>query len=656
MSTRPEDIPPNLQPLPGQAPSVGQPPRWPLATQPGFRSTSFSPVTDACLINAYAELDESRREYWVEKRPGLAKLVSLGSSSPGMGLTTFLYNGTTYILTIFGGNLYTSAQPGGALVQANYAGSGHAMAAVGDCATFLSDSIPGAATLITFDTTVTAGEIVDSPDTATGYVNGQIGSVTESNITGSVDVNEISDLYTPDEGNQHTTSLTVSGFGANPGQNWLYSITFNGVTLFASDSSYGFVVTSENLAEWEWTAAQGAPLGFVDDGVYPGTIVYYGPPGVGSTTVFWVVGGGLFLLQESGGTFTYENMLDVSDSGFTTNLLCDGLVYLDGTLYVMDTSGNIWGSDIDDPTTWVGTNVIEAGGRLDTPICLVQQLEYVIALKSTSTRCFYDAGSATGSSSPLAWIEGADSNFGCASGGSVQLIDETLVWLSNNLQSTLQVVRMDNLQVRVVSTAPVERLLQDSGGIGKLGQVYSSVIKRGGHRFYLLTMEGFGLTLAYDIDMAMWYLWTTSGADPTKPWEVACTGPTVGTTPGQIAQDASSGAIYYLDIDQVYPTDVGTPCQVDIYTPNWDAGTRRRKQLQAMFFVADQVSGSVMTSRYSNDDYTTWSSPQQVRLDVRRPMLTRQGTFTRRAYNFRHLCPTPMRIKAGELQMDKGVL
>jgi hypothetical protein len=121
------------------------------------------------------------------------------------------------------------------------------------------------------------------------------------------------------------------------------------------------------------------------------------------------------------------------------------------------------------------------------------------------------------------------------------------------------------------------------------------------------------------------------------------------------AQDINSGAFYSLEIDQLYPTDSGVFCTVDLYSPNADFGTRRRKQCQQAFWVADQVSGSSMQIRKSDDDYRSWSPFRTIRLDVKQPRITRWGTFRRRAINIRHAAATPFRIKAGEAQLDLGV-
>ena len=94
---------------------------------------------------------------------------------------------------------------------------------------------------------------------------------------------------------------------------------------------------------------------------------------------------------------------------------------------------------------------------------------------------------------------------------------------------------------------------------------------------------------------------------------------------------------------------------MDIYTPNFDGGTMRSKQLSMMLFNADQVSGSALQVRYSDNDYQSWSDPQTVDLGLERPQLPDQGSFYKRAYWIRHNVSTACRIRSVDLQMDLGV-
>jgi hypothetical protein len=336
-----------------------------------------------------------------------------------------------------------------------------------------------------------------------------------------------------------------------------------------------------------------------------------------------------------------------------------GWAYLDGTLYIMDTVGNIWGSNLGDPTSWNALNVIKASSNADLGVALIKQLSYIIALKQYTAQIFYDAGNATGS--PLSPVPDAQLPYGCVYAGTVQQIDNTVLWITSNQTISPQLVRMDNLAPSIVSLPAIDRLLDnvcgaDSSSMG-LTLAYaptSWVIKHAGHRFYGLNVPLLNLTLVYDIDQDFWYYWTDSSENW---WGVVGTAyiPPSGASAGtHLALNQKTSSYGPIDECYVYPTDNGSTAPVDIYTPNMDFGTFRRKHLNSMFFNGDKVQG-IMKVRYSDDDYNTWSNFRSVDLSRNKPRLANCGTFDRRrAINLRYQAPTAWRQKSIDLQMDIG--
>lgn len=330
-----------------------------------------------------------------------------------------------------------------------------------------------------------------------------------------------------------------------------------------------------------------------------------------------------------------------------------GLAYLDGAMYVMQhiqgtsvTPAVIWGSNInsvDQPGDWTTLDFITAQIEPDPGVRLAKQLVYVIAIKQWSTEVFYDAGNLTGS--PLAPIEEAKQPYGCATQDSVQSIDDSLFWISTNQTASRQVVMMQNLRMGVISTPAIERLLADAD----LTVVYSLQMKINGHSFYIVTIKNNNLTLVYDITTQMWSQWTDNNGN-YFPFVASTYSPT-----GQhIMQHETNGALYYSD--SIYYTDNNLPIPVHIYTPLFDAGTRRRKSLNMMSFILDQTPGSALYASYSDDDYQTWSNPRMIDMGQKLPMLIGLGTFTKRAFHFNHSSNSPLRLQAVELQYDIGTL
>jgi hypothetical protein len=339
----------------------------------------------------------------------------------------------------------------------------------------------------------------------------------------------------------------------------------------------------------------------------------------------------------------------ITDPNFPTYTV-PGIAYLDGTTYVMDFTGVIWGSlGLNDPRTWSALNFIQAGNYSDPGVYLARQLVYVIAIKRWSTQVFYDAGNATGS--PLSPLPGAVIDYGCLSPDTVQSIEGMLIWVTTNRSSSPQVGILDNLQFRIVSSPAIDRLLTNANTTGPTTHFYSTSFKKGGHRFYTVTIYEANLTLIYDIDQKMWYQWTDNAGNF---WPYVAN--SFDNNNNLLFQHRSNGNIYTLDMDYIYPNDNGLVFPVEIYTPNYDAGVDRQKYLSQMRYNADQVDGSTLFVRNSDDDYQTWSNFRRVDLSQIRPIMNDCGTFYRRAYHIRHNANTPLRIKSIDLQMDLGTL
>ena len=363
------------------------------------------------------------------------------------------------------------------------------------------------------------------------------------------------------------------------------------------------------------------------------------------------------------------SQLNITSSIPGTPPYCPGWAYLDGTLYIMDTSGNIWGSGINQPTSWSNNNLILANNYADSGVALARQLSYVIAFKQWSTQIFYDAGNTEGS--PLGVVPDAQLPFGCLNGWSVQELDGTLLWLTSNRSNSPQIAAMTNLSARIVSTPAVERLLklyQLQGGTGvDLQGVYSWVIRQSGHRLYGLTIVGLNVTIVYDLDQQLWYLWTDANgnywpyvASTYYPAVVLKVGSNYTPTPAsQFFQHVWSGSAYQVDDCFTYPNDSGSVVPVDIYTPNFDGGTSRRKLLKALFPLADRTQGSYLQMRFNDYDYdpTRWSNFRTCDLGLQKPRFIDCGTFrTRRALHLRHQCNTSFRIRGIDMQLLWGTL
>lgn len=355
----------------------------------------------------------------------------------------------------------------------------------------------------------------------------------------------------------------------------------------------------------------------------------------------------------------------ITDANFPTNAggqLCWGSAVLDGSLYVMGTNGLIYGSDLDDPTTWGTLDAIPANADVDKAVAIAKHLTYIVALKQWTTNFFYDAGNSPGS--PLSPVPDSQVPYGCLAGETLQELDGNLIWMTTGEKVACQIGRLNNLSFSIVSTPQIDRLIQSGGSANEF---FSWTFKIAGHRFYGLSNYIANYTIVYDLDQNFWYIWTDSTEVSIFP--IGFSSDQTETFPSQYIMGAHpfNGAIFSVQpdyvsaIEAVYTAGGNVWSQatvpVDIYTPSYDAGTRRPKTLDGMFFNADKKAGSVLQARYNEDDYQTtkWSNFRTIDLSRKRPMLMDNGSFSRRAYHFRHNCPVPFRISSVDLQMDLGV-
>jgi hypothetical protein len=338
---------------------------------------------------------------------------------------------------------------------------------------------------------------------------------------------------------------------------------------------------------------------------------------------------------------TYPSFL----SSFSS-MVVRGVAYLDGTFYIGEKPRGIRGSDLNNPANWDALNVILAQIEPDTLVYLTRQQSYIVVFKTWSTEFFFDAGNPVGS--PLAPVPGAAFTVGCRHAGTVANNEGQVYWVGQTERGGLSVYRIAGLKHEKVSTAAIDRVLLAASYEDQ--DIWSYITQVAGHRFYVLTFKTSNLTLAFDITTGFWSQWTDLDGN-YLPFVAAAFQSGAIT----LLQHETNGSLYTLSLD--YLTDHGgLPIVMDIVTPNFDGGTRKKKTVNIMEFITDQNQASTLSVRHSADDYQTWSPWRLVNLNRDRPMLTKCGTFRRRAYQIRHEDPIPFRIKAVDLHMSMGSL
>lgn len=201
----------------------------------------------------------------------------------------------------------------------------------------------------------------------------------------------------------------------------------------------------------------------------------------------------------------------ITDPGYPA-VTTRGCVYLDGTFYVMEPDGTIWGSALEDCTIWSGTtdtdNFITAEFEPDQGVCLSKYNNYVVAFGQWTTQMFWDAANATGS--PLSPVQNGVILVGCAHANSVCQVESTVLWMAqrkgqgSSFQKGRFIAMLEGNSYVQISTPDVDRVLDADD----LATVYSCVGSFGGHNFYILSLGTTGVSVVYDMTQKLWYVWT----------------------------------------------------------------------------------------------------------------------------------------------------
>lgn len=478
----------------------------------------------------------------------------------------------------------------------------------------------------------------------------------ESTITGTLyydagDVNTIGSYSVIDTGNRHF-SFARTPTGLDTSVLFLHNrfacYTYDGITVenvpFA-DSPIGPVTCGITNGSASATTA--------DTAVFQ---IYSSVSGTGITAGTYVQS------IESSTAFTLSAVATATNASASLSFISAGPPYIDvvsltsapqltygvaslnRSIYVYNLQSKVAGADPDDPYAWQPLNYLLAYVEQDVPTAFARQLTQVIALKSTSTEFFRDAGNSPGS--PLERVDGQHLDVGCYEGRTVQSIDGVVLWVTSTESGQRSVYSMERLRANEIATPAVKRALEG------LRPQYAISFSLAGHSFYVITDPAAGVSLAYDLTVKLWYYWNALG-ETYFPFSAATYVPDAFETR---LQHETNGKIYAFDLSAV--DDAGTSIVMDIFPPQFDGNTRLTKHIPRMHLVADQEPGSKLLVRVNDSDQLEgrWTNWREFDLSQKRPTLTNCGSFDRRFYHFRHEARTPCRVTAVELELLIGTL
>jgi hypothetical protein len=372
------------------------------------------------------------------------------------------------------------------------------------------------------------------------------------------------------------------------------------------------------------------------------------PSGTGATTTEqWQfttqnLGAYLILKNTADAWIYYAGVLQqITDSNYPTSTV-PGVENLDDTVYVMDSKGVIYGTALSTPFTWPANNYITADFESDTGVRLTKYKSLLVALKSTTTQFFRDAGRYPGS--PLLPSTQYNMRIGCISAASVVKMLDTVVWMARGEDAQPYICYLTGPgTVQRISTPAVERLLR---GYSASAQDNATSLRMNGHDWYILTLTFLPFSLIYDFAEQEWFI----AQDPSGSYWKASNYVSDGTLDYFQMINASALAI----VTPVTYQDNNVTFTATILLPRLDDGNNMVKFHTAATVIGDRRVGGIGTSNitlsWSDDDTLTFTTGSTVDLAAPRPRFTRLGSFYRRNYRLQHSSNNSMRLEALEVE------
>lgn len=340
-------------------------------------------------------------------------------------------------------------------------------------------------------------------------------------------------------------------------------------------------------------------------------------------------------------------------------------VYLDGYLFVADTKGNIWNSNLNDPLVFSPSNFLTAEAYPDIIKALVRVDNYIVALGVSSIEYFYDAANTNGS--PLARYDSGSKPVGIF--GIPAVLGNAIYFIGSRQGGIASVYSLENFKLTKLSNASIDRKVQI---ISTSDSFYTAcnIVVGGGHTTLVVSRwapngqvlpDPMGM-LQYDLETGLWTTLTFNLS--------ASAGPIRQTTvverlnmPGQplLQQNATLFAfafapdVYAFSVEEY--TDLGAPITVACRTRPQDFGTSRIKFMSRALYVGDQlgtVTGQVLAIKLLFNDRQDSYGYFTIPVESDYPVFYTGGAFRNVSYELAFEGDGPIRFKYLEIDYNQG--
>lgn len=210
------------------------------------------------------------------------------------------------------------------------------------------------------------------------------------------------------------------------------------------------------------------------------------------TQLFIACNGPSYIYNSSTGAFS-----QITDDDFPGAVT---VTFLDGYFVFNEpNSQKLWVTSLLDGAEVDPLDFASAEGSPDHVVGLIADHREIWLFGSNSVEVWYNSGNAD---FPLARIQGAFNEIGCAAAYSIAKMDNGLFWLGRDARGQGIVYRANGYTGQRISTHAVEWQIQQYSDLSDaIGYTY----QQDGHSFYVLTFPSGNATWVYDVSTQSWH-------------------------------------------------------------------------------------------------------------------------------------------------------
>jgi len=306
-----------------------------------------------------------------------------------------------------------------------------------------------------------------------------------------------------------------------------------------------------------------------------------------------------YIFNRTTNTFT-----QISDVDFP---VCSDLTFQDGYFIVTKTdSAQFHISALNNGLTWAALDFTTVESSPDDLVGCKSDSSNLWMFGTKSTEVYQNTGALA---FPFTKILGASIETGCAAQGTIQEIDNALIWLGTDENGDSIVWRSNGYNAQRISTQAIERKIAEGSNFN---ESYGWVYHERGHAFYMLQVKGLTTTLCLDLATMMWHerVYRNPATADEEQHRGSCH---LFFNKKHLVGDRETNQIFQMSLD--FYSDNGSPLVKKRTSPHYDQGkaliTHSQFELDmevGVGTVSGQGVNPKISMKYSDDGGHTWSS------------------------------------------------